>query len=253
MKIFKQICISLLLFCVPYMSYAAEEWITDEVLKQLTEIRQELKLLRKEVQQLKSADNQPQARAKPKIIPPIKLDDADALTMGDKEAGVAIIEYSDYQCPFCKRHQKQTFPEIKKQYIDTGKVKYMTRYFPLSFHPKAKGASVAALCVAEQDADAYWKMHEKLLDLRSGDLNSESYQSLAEEMGLDKARYQACLDNADMVQKVDEQFAYGQKIGVSGTPASFIGEIKDGQLVNVKLLTGAQPFGAFKRALDSYF
>src|SRR3989338_2784146 len=87
----------------------------------------------------------------------------DSPVLGSKDAKVTMIEFSDYECPFCGRHFTQTYPQLKKDYIDTGKVKLFWKDFPLSFHPQAQKSAEAAHCVKELKGDAgYWAMHDKL-------------------------------------------------------------------------------------------
>lgn len=242
-----------LVFLVSTFNIVAEDWITEEVLKQLTEVRQELKQLRGEITSLKQDVNNislPKAKKRQKIVSSVDLGDMPRL--GSKDASVVIVEFSEFQCPFCTRHFKQTMPLIKSNYIDSSKVQYVMRDFPLSFHQNARGAAIAVRCAAEQKETAYWAMHDELLEKGGPSLNTENYKKIAEDLKLDTVKYAKCLEESTIAKKVDEDIAYGQQVGVSGTPAFFIGQIEGDKIVNAKRLVGAQPFSNFSRVIDSF-
>ena len=225
----------------------AEDWITEEVLKQLSEIRQELKTLQSEVKGLKDAlSNKPVAQ------PSIRTGNIELSSspfIGNKNAEIAIIEFSDYQCPYCKRHYSQTFPDIKKNYIDSNKVKYVMKQYPLGFHAKARGASIAALCVEKLKPGQYWKAHEAIF---SGEtkLATEDYIELAQTVGIKQSKFESCLNDSTVSQQVDSDMQQGESVGVSGTPAFYIGKIVNGEVVNGQLITGARPFSSFSSVIN---
>ena len=173
--------------------------------------------------------------------PPTEDDDA---YLGDEDADVTLIEFTDYQCPFCARHFTQTFGQIKSEYIDTGKVKYVVQDFPLSIHPNAPKASEATECADDQDA--FWEMRDALFEkqgLWSSAPNApELFKQYATELGLDADEFETCLTSGKYTAEVQEDFSDGSTGGVTGTPAFFI---------NGKKLSGAQPFAAFKAAIDA--
>lgn len=158
---------------------------------------------------------------------------------GDVNAPVTIIEFSDYECPFCGRHYTQTLPQIVENYVDSGKVRIVFRDFPLNFHPNAQKAGEAAECAGEQGK--YWEMHDKLFDNQNS-LGEDDLKRYASEIGLNTATFNACLDNGDMAQEVIKDLEDGQAAGVSGTPANFI---------NGKLVSGACPYSAFEDAIEA--
>ncbi|HUG53158.1 MAG TPA: thioredoxin domain-containing protein [Vicinamibacteria bacterium] len=219
--------------------------------QQLGELLKELRALRGEMSQLRQAIATMRAAAPGPPAPPpaparVSLDDAAAL--GSADAPVAIVEFSEYQCPFCKRFHEQTLPRIKERYIDTGKVRYVFRDFPLgSIHPQARAAAVAANCAGKQGS--YWQMHD-LLFTNQARLGPPLYDELARTLKLDVEKYQACREAADSAKEVDDDLAYGGSIGVQGTPHFFIGRLKDGHLVDVRRLSGAQPLPAFTKVID---
>lgn len=176
-------------------------------------------------------------QTQPNELMEISIDD-DAVK-GNSDAPVTIIEFSDYECPFCGRHFEQTYSQIVKEYVDTGKVKLVFRDFPLDFHESAQKAAEAAECAGEQGK--YWEMHDKLFENQNA-LDVDSLKQYAKDIGLNTANFDSCLDSGEMEDEVKEDMVDGQNYGVSGTPAFFI---------NGRLLTGAQPFSAFKEIIDS--
>ncbi|MEK7137584.1 MAG: DsbA family protein [Patescibacteria group bacterium] len=173
--------------------------------------------------------------------PPTEDDD---FVLGDEDAAVTMIEFTDYQCPFCSRHFTQTFGQIKSEYIDTGKVKYIVRDFPLSIHPNAPKASEATECADDQGK--FWGMHDAIFTkqaLWSSAPNApELFKQYAAELNLNTGTFNDCLDSGKHAAEVQKDFADGSAGGVTGTPAFFI---------NGKKLSGAVPFANFKAAIDA--
>ena len=171
---------------------------------------------------------------------PIKVDLDDDPVLGDPNSPVTIVSFEDYQCPFCGKAFQQTFPLIKQEYIDTGKVKYVYRDFPLSsLHPQALPAAEAAECADEQGK--FWEFHEGLF-LNQALLGKDFYLSLAEQNGLDINQFTSCIDSGKYKQEVLNDLNYGTSLGVSGTPTFFINGVK---------LVGAQPYETFKQIIDA--
>ena len=180
----------------------------------------------------------------------VKVSEDDDPVLGKKDAPVTIIEFSDYQCPFCRKFWQDTLPSIKKDYIDTGKVKLVYRDFPLSFHPMAIPSAQAANCARETGGDsAYFKMHDKIFaeqnKLDGGSVSStvqftnEDIKKWAKEIGYDIG---SCIDSVKYKDEIQKDIADGGSGGVSGTPAFF---------VNGQLVSGAQPYSAFKQIIDA--
>ncbi len=188
------------------------------------------------VQKQQDAAKAAQAPVQPTEPIDVSLDD-DAVK-GDKNAPVTIVEFSEYQCPFCKRYVDQTLVQIQEKYIDTGKVKYVFRDFPLDFHDNAKPAAMATECVREEGGDdAYWDYHDVLFENNTA-LDSDSLKKYASDMGYDIAD---CLDSEKYADEVDADTEEGKSYGVRGTPAFFI---------NGKFLSGAQPFANFEKLIE---
>ena len=161
---------------------------------------------------------------------------------GKSDAKVTIVEYSDYQCPFCGRFYSETLPQIIKEYVDTGKAKLVLKDFPLSFHQFAQKAAEAAHCAREQKGDdGYWAMHDKIFSNQES-LSLENINAWARELSLNGAKFTDCLGSGKMAGIVQKGFKEGQEDGIQGTPAC---------LINGNLLSGAQPFSAFKSIIDA--
>ena len=174
-----------------------------------------------------------------------------AVVMGDAKARIAIIEFSDYQCPFCRRHFLNTMPKLIEDFIDTGKVKYVLRDFPLSsIHPEAFAAAVAARCAGDQGK--YKAMHDRFF-AKQATLRQADWNAHAKAVGLDLGDFEACMESKRYEAVVGEDMKTGIAAGVTGTPTFFIGPLDaDGTSMRAgSIITGAQPYRVFKRALDS--
>lgn len=162
---------------------------------------------------------------------------------GAQNAPVTIIEYSDFQCPFCGRFFGDAYPQIKQQYIATGKVKLVFKDFPLtSLHPMAEKAAEAGQCALAQGNDKFWALHD-LIFTNQAQLSVANLKLWASQVsGLDTAKFNSCLDAGQMATIVQQQEQEGQAAGVTGTP-SFV--------INGQLVVGAQPFSAFQTAINA--
>ena len=167
-----------------------------------------------------------------------KLIDDDTIK-GDKDAPVTIVEFSDFECPFCARFYSQTLNQINEKYIKTGKVKFVYRDFPLGFHPNAQKAAEATECADDQGK--FWEMHDKLFELGvKGGVSS--FKEFAVDLGLDATKFNDCLDSGKYVSEVKKDMADGSAAGISGTP---------GFIINGKLISGAQPFSVFEQIIEA--
>ncbi len=169
--------------------------------------------------------------------------DKDDHVKGEDDAKITIIEYSDYQCPFCSRFHP-TVKAVSEAYGD--KVRWIFRHFPLSFHPEAKPAAEAAECAGEQDK--FWEYSDKLFENQST-LGSELYTKLAGELGLNTSKFDSCMSSDKYLSHVEEDATGGAAAGVSGTPGTFIYVTKGGTTATV--IKGAQSEAAVKAAIDA--
>jgi len=173
---------------------------------------------------------------------------------GDPNAQVMMIEFSDYECPFCARHFVQTEPAINESFVRSGQLLVVFRDFPIeTLHPNAPAAHVASLCVADQGAALYWQMHAKLFQTQTEWGNSfdplQVFARLATEAGADLERYATCMETEQEAKRafIADAIAEGQSIGVTGTPSfSFVGMNGDEYL-----LVGAQPYDRFAAYIEA--
>lgn len=226
--------------------YADENWVAEEVLIQLQEIRKELSELRKEISKHHNSEQASEGKGSVIKLP----EDPSMPTLGDTDASIFIMEFSDYQCPFCKRHAQQTMPKLKENYILPGKVQYGFMDFPLGFHSLAKPAAIAAHCAGKQHEPSYWAFHDHFFSGASNALKAESYEDLLQSENLSVESFKACLTDPNISKKVDAAMSYGSALGVSGTPAFVIGIKKGNQLVSTQVLSGAQPYTVFSQIID---
>ena len=197
----------------------------------------------------------PQAAAQPQQPTKGVVTVDDDPVLGDKNAPITIVEFSDYECPFCKRHFDETLPQLVKNYVDTGKVKIVYRDFPLSFHdPMATKEAVAANCAREQGGDKkYFEFHDEIFKRTTSNgngLNDEKIQTIAKDLGLNTGKFSTCLSNQAQADEVKKDIADGTAAGASGTPTFVIGKTTSNGEVDGDLVVGAQPFSAFQAVID---
>jgi len=170
---------------------------------------------------------------------------------GNANAQVTVIEFSDFQCPFCFRFFEQTLPQIEKNYIETGKIKFVYRDLPLdNLHPNARPVHIAAECADEQGK--FWEYHDILFEkqsewqrLAAADLQI-TMAEYANDLGLEKASFESCMQSDEIADEVNKDYLDGTSYGATGTPTFFIGNEKDGFIK----LVGAQPYSAFQAEID---
>jgi protein-disulfide isomerase len=168
----------------------------------------------------------------------------DDAVKGDADAPVTIVEFSDYECPFCGRYSTQTYAQIKENYIDTGKVKYIFRDLPLSFHAGAYPAALAAECVRDQlGDDGYFEMHDAIF-ADQGVLKGDAVAGLAglaEGIVADMVAYNECVESDKFKDEIEADAADAASVGITGTP---------GFIINGKLVSGAQPYEVFEAIIE---
>ena len=192
----------------------------------------------------------PQAAPQPANAPsaPVNatLDLQDLPIKGSPRAELTIVEFSDYQCPYCARFTKDTYPRLEQEFIATGKVRYAMLDFPLRNHPFAFKAAEAATCAASDGK--FWEMHHLLFE-NQHELQPEALPKYAEQIGLDAGAFAACLEEGRQ-QQVNAEMAQARQVGVSATPTFMIGWLGDGGKLQVKeMIRGAQPYENFERVL----
>jgi protein-disulfide isomerase len=166
--------------------------------------------------------------------------------LGSANAPVTIVEFSDFECPYCRAFFTDTYSQLKKNYIDTGKVRLIFRDYPLPFHESAKPGALAAQCAHDQGK--FWEYHDKIfIELeKKGQgtvpFSTADLKAWAAQIGLNTQQFNQCLDSQKHAADVQMDIQAGTKAGVSGTPSFFI---------NGKLLVGAQPFSEFQTAINA--
>ena len=184
-----------------------------------------------------------------------KIESGGAAVKGKDDTPITIVEFSEYLCPYCAEYvgfdsvpskpidEEKTYQQIIKDYVDTGKVRYIFRDFPVHGE-KAKAIAEAAYCAGEQDE--YWQYHDLLFERQRELYETEDLRSLLETlalgMNLDVEGFSSCLADNEFGKVIDDNYQLGQSVGVGGTPTFFI---------NGQKITGAQPFANFKRIIDA--
>lgn len=182
--------------------------------------------------------------------PTFDLDIAGAATKGRPDAKLVFVEFSDFQCPFCGRYTRDTLPQVERDYVETGKIRYVFRHLPLErLHPLALRAAEAGDCAHQQGK--FWPMHARLFGNQMGLAEADLTRS-AEALGLDLSRYQQCMaSQSTSPVRVRQDQAEGLRAGITGTPTFFIGTMTNTGKVHVlKRMVGAQPYASFKTTLD---
>ncbi len=212
---------------------------------EIANLNNNIERMRTDLNAIKTAARPGSPAPQPVIEKVVSIDD-DPIK-GDKNAPVTIIEFSDYECPFCKRSYDNVVTKIDEEYISKGKVKLVFRDYPLPFHKKAIPAAVAANCAGEQGK--YWEVHDFLFE-NPGKLDAASVISSAAGIGLDKAKFEACVNDKSKEKEIEKDVEDGQKYGVRGTPSYFIGKTTDGDEITGTFIRGAQPYTVFKELID---
>ncbi len=205
----------------------------DQILEELRQIRQ---LLEKQ-----------EARSAPEPEKPIHaaLNLSGFQMLGSKDAPITMVEFTDYQCPFCQRFHLTTFPELKKNYIDTGKVRFFSRDMPLDFHPNALRAAQAGRCAADQGQ--FWAMRD-VMGANPDKLDLNNLLVFAGNLKLDVNAFKTCVESEKYKNPVQNDAEAAMKMGANGTPTFVIGKsTADG--VDGELVVGALPYAMFDQKL----
>ena len=162
-------------------------------------------------------------------------------SLGDAKAPLVMVEYTDFQCPFCQQFQNTAFAQIKANYIDTGKLRFVSRDFPLDFHENARRAATAGRCAAEQGK--FWEMRHVMI-VNAEQLKPDNLITYAANVKLDVPKFKSCLESDRFKVQIDQDIAEGEIAGVQGTPSFVIGRLENDKLEGVRLV-GAQPYAQF--------
>jgi protein-disulfide isomerase len=228
-------------------AHAGEPGITrrqaDEILSELKQIRQLLEQQSKLAQDA-AARPQPAQDPGPQRVK-LRLDAGPVL--GSAKAPVTIVEFTDYQCPFCLRFHTATFPDLKKTYIDTGKVRFYSRDLPLEFHSNAERAAEAARCAGDQGQ--FWKMRD-VLGSNPSKLAAEDIAGYVKDVNLDAATFQACMDLGKYKKAIESDSKQAMALGINGTPSFIVGR-SSAEGVEGEVIVGAQPLAGFEEKIKA--
>jgi protein-disulfide isomerase len=213
----------------------------EQIRTELEEVKKELKLMRQFLQRRAAQPTQPG-----RVVANVSV--SGNPTKGKNDAPVTLIEFSDYQCPFCSRFFQTTLPPLTKEYIDTGKVRYAFRDFPLDqIHPHARKAAEAAHCAGDQGK--YWEMHDLLFQNQQA-LEIDKLKTYASRLDLDSAAFATCVDTEKYKAKVQKNLEDGVEAGVRGTPSFFVGKTRPDGTIQGVMISGARPTTAFRQEID---
>jgi protein-disulfide isomerase len=245
------LCVLALVIFAPGRSAFAQS--NDDLKKEIQSLKEGQQAIQKDLQEIKKllAARPAAPGAGPDAALNALVETAGDPSKGSKTAKVTLVEFSEYQCPFCGRHVRDTVPQLDKDYIQTGKVRYVFRDLPLeSIHKNAFKAAEAAQCAGEQNK--YWEMHDRLFENQKS-LEPAMLTAHAQAIGLDAKKFQSCLDGGKFAADIRKDIADANKIGITGTPTTVIGltQPNDSKIKVVKVIRGAQNIAAFKEAIDS--
>lgn len=220
-------------------SSAAAEAMTksqgDAILKELREIRQ--LLARAQV---------PVAKVEPDKPENLTVKGGAIYVLGKGDAPLTLVEFTDYECPFCKRFYDNTFPALKKNYIDTGKLKFISRNMPLPMHSHALKAAQASVCAGEQGK--FWEMKD-ILFKNQNRLEVEALTGYAKDLMLNTDSFQTCMADEKHLKAISDEANYINSLGVNGTPSFVLGK-SAGDSVEGRKIIGAQPLEVFEGAIN---
>jgi len=172
----------------------------------------------------------------------------DVPTLGDAGAPVVLVEFSDFHCPFCRRHVNETLPLVKQDYIDTGRLLYAFRHFPLDIHPRAPDAAVAAMCAARQGK--FWELHARLF-AAPRPVAPEALEGHAKAVGVSVQRYRTCVNAGVARDDVRLDVEEARRLGLGGTPGFALGlRDLDDRVRVLRRAVGFQPYADLKKAID---
>jgi protein-disulfide isomerase len=210
------------------------------------EILNELRLIRKQLED-RNYENA-QNKSAPRSSKEVRLNvDPHWFALGRADAPVTVVEFSDFECPYCNLFNRKTFWEIKKAYIDTGKVRFVSLEFPLEVHAKARSAALAALCAGSQGH--YWEMRKSMI-AGSPNFDADVLDHEAEALSLNMNEFRDCVKSGRPSTAIQRDMAEGERIGVNGTPEFLIGKTGKGVIEGVRA-DGAQPYAQFASLIDS--
>jgi len=225
---------------------AAEPEQTPTVEQRLDAIEQDVKEIKELLKALAASPPTPLPQQLPSSSD-VTVSFDQAPIKGDPKATLILLEFTDYQCPFCGRFFRTALPEIDRAYIQTGKLRHAIRDYPLPMHSHAAQAAEAADCAGAQGR--YWEMHDLLFNNQQA-LGLQQLTTYANSLKLDMKAFDNCMSTGAFKDKIARDIADGQRVGVTGTPSFILGVTTDGKTITGSVITGTRPFAFFKGLID---
>ena len=224
------------------MSISQAQGMTQQ---QAQEMLQEMKAIRQALDKLSTLPVPGQAAAPPDDKVNITFQSG-GYSLGSANAPLVMVEYTDLECPFCQQFHNTTFAQLKANYIDTGKVRFISRDFPLDFHANARRAAVAGRCAGEQGK--YWEMRHVMI-VNADKLKPDNLIAYATNVKLDMPKFTSCLNSDKYMQDIDKNIAEAAAAGVNGTPSFVLGTLDKDKLKGVRLV-GAMPYAQVEAKIE---
>lgn len=222
---------------------AAPTWAEPMTREQGETLIQEIRQLRQALERVLPPP--PARQALPAQAEPVEASLAGVVALGKPDAPLVMVAYVDYECPFCQRFDLDTFPALKRDYIDTGKLRFVVKDLPLDFHPRARKAAEATHCAGEQSA--FWALRDVLVRNQK-QLDDASLVSHAKVVGLKVDAFQRCLESGRHAKRVTADLEEARKLRITGTPTFVLGKAQ-GETVRGEKLVGAAPLATFEQKL----
>ena len=202
-------------------------------------------VIQKALEQHIGKQSKSQTRAIPALISPLFLQGEPAL--GEASAPLTIVEFSDFECSYCRRFHEKVFPKLKSQYIDTGLIRFIHKDLPLPFHPHAMPAAAAARCAGEQGR--YWDIYSALFDQQNC-LGCKGVLSIAAEEQLDTAALQTCMERKATVAVINANRSEASLHNINATPTFVIGPTQSNGSLDGQIIEGALPWATFQSTIE---
>jgi len=226
----------------------AQEPSNTELKKEMQALGDAVKAVQQDLKDIKALLQRGAPPAPPQNV---VLDLGNHPSRGKATATLTMVEFSDFQCPFCGRHVSQTEPQLTKEYVDTGKLRVVFMDFPLeNIHKFAFKAAETARCAGEQGK--FWEMHDQLFGSQKTPTDFSNWTAHATAVGLKMDEFDSCLSSGRHASDIRKDLALGQSAGVTGTPGFFLAltDPASTKVKTVRFITGAQPYAAFKAQID---
>lgn len=177
-------------------------------------------------------------------LPTSPISTSGSPSIGSRAARVVVVEFSDFQCPFCARFANETWPELKAKFVDSGQVRVVFKNVPLGIHPRAKPAATAAMCAEVQGM--FWPFHDAIFKT-PGDLGDAHLASVAADVGVNRTSFASCMTGT--IARIGADADLAASLGIAGTPTFIVGRANGDSVVPVSIMTGAKKTADFESAI----